>query len=135
MSDDHASIDSQIEHYEDRITAAGYDPDNPPATEKVVEDKPSIFDESREFELRSSLGKIYDRNQAKAEKAEELQVVPSILPGDSTQTAMEKTWDFLHASPQQRATQRDASKLVETVRENAAKFGVNFPTSRRWKPR
>ena len=124
MSDNHAAIDSQIEQYEDRISAAGYDPDNPPATEKVVEDKPSIFDESRESELRSSLGKIYDRNQAASEKAEEAKIVPSITAGDSTTTAFEKTYDWLHASPQERATQRDASQLVETVRTNAAKFGA-----------
>ena len=85
MSDNQASIDSQIEHYEDRISAAGYDPDNPPATEKAVEDKPSIFDESREGELRSSLGKIYDRNQAAAERADEAKIVPSITAGDTTQ--------------------------------------------------
>ena len=126
MSDNHASLDSQIEHYEDRISAAGYDPDNPPATEKLVEDKPSIFDESREGELRSSLSKIYDRNQAKAEKAEEAKIVPSITPGDSTTTAFEKTYDWLHASPKEQATQRDASQLVEQVRANAAKFGVEL---------
>jgi hypothetical protein len=87
---------------------------------------PSIFDESREDELHKELGAIYDRNHAKAERAEELQIVPSILPGDSTQTAFEKTYDFLHASPQQQATQRDASKLVGEVRANAAKFGVTL---------
>ena len=124
MSED--SIDSQISSYEDRISAAGYDPDNPPAIEKAVEDKPSIFDESREFELRSSLGKIYDRNQAASEKAEERQIVPSITADDTTQSAMGKTWEYLHASPKERATQRDASQLVETVRTNAAKFGVEL---------
>ena len=39
---------------------------------------------------------------------------------------MEKTWDYLHASPKEQAAQRDASQLVETVRANAAKFGVEL---------
>ena len=77
-------------------------------------------------ELRSSLAKIYDRNQAKAERAEEAKIVPSITAGDSTATAFEKTYDWLHASPKEQATQRDASQLVEQVRTNAAKFGVKL---------
>ena len=76
MSDNHASIDSQIEHYEDRISAAGYDPEMGSKTEPPEKDNPSLFDESREGELRKSLGAIYDKHQAKAERAEELQIYP-----------------------------------------------------------
>ena len=76
--------------------------------------------------LGQAFGKIYDRNQAEAERAEEAKIVPSITPSDSTTTAFEKTYDWLHASPEEQATQRDASQLVEQVRANAAKFGVEL---------
>jgi hypothetical protein len=69
---------------------------------------------------------MYDRNQAKAERAEEAKIVPSVKPADSLNEAYEKTWEYLHASPKERATQRDASQLVEQVRANAAKFGVEL---------
>jgi site-specific recombinase len=87
---------------------------------------PQDNSEAKEETLRAELGAIYDKNHAAQEKAEALQIVPSIMPGDSTQTAFEKTWDHLHATPQQQAAQRDASQLVEQVRTNAAKFGVEL---------
>ena len=122
MSED--NIDSQISNLEGRLESAGYDSDSPPP--KAETDKPSIFDESREGELRSSLAKIYDENHAAQERAQELQIVPSITPSDSTTTAFEKTYDYLHASPKEQATQRDASQLIDQLLENSAKFWVQF---------
>ena len=124
MSEDR--IDLQISNYEDRISAAGYDPETGSKTEEPEKDNPSLFDEAREGELRKTLGAIYDKNQAAAERAAEAKIVPSITPADSTTTAFEKTYDWLNASPQERSTQRDASQLVEQVRANAAKFGVEL---------
>ena len=79
-----------------------------------------------EDQMRQEMAHVYDRVTASTAKTEADAIVPSILPGDSTQAAMEKTWDYLHASPQEQATQREASRPVEQVRDNAAKFGVTL---------
>jgi DNA-binding transcriptional regulator YdaS (Cro superfamily) len=89
------------------------------------EQKPTIFDHGSDDKLTKELGKIFDKSEGKIEALHEAKDVPSAKT-DSFDQAFESTWDHLHASPQERATVQDAHKLVETVRANAKKFGVEL---------
>ena len=92
----------------------------------VPESKPTIFDHSGDAKLTSEMGKIFDKSTGKAQLADEQKTVPSVQPGDSLDSAFEKTWDHLHSTETQKATIADAHKLVEQVRANAARFGVTL---------
>jgi hypothetical protein len=94
-----------------------------PITKPAPVEKPTIFDKAREGELDKQLGQIHDRAEGKTEAALAQKEVPSAKL-DSFDSAFAKTYDFLHSTEAEKSTQRDASKLVETVRENAKKFGV-----------
>jgi integrase len=94
-------------------------------------DKPANFGEAKEEKIRAELSAIYDRNQAAEEKAKERLTMPTTTTNDegrpdALHETFTKSYDWLQASPQERATQRAAANLVETVRTNAAKFGVTL---------
>ena len=72
---------------------------------------------SPKTQMRAGNGRrLRPRNRRQLRRPKTLRSSPRSCLATATQTAMEKTWDYLHASPQQQATQRDASKLVEDVR-------------------
>ena len=48
--------------------------------------------------LTSEMGKIFDKSTGKAQLADEQKTVPSVQPGDSLDSAFEKTWDHLHST-------------------------------------
>jgi hypothetical protein len=95
------------------------------APSEPQESKPTIFDHESGKDLSSELGRVYDKAEAVAEKATERRDVPS-TPADSFDEAFEKTYDWMHASPAEKQVARDAANLVEQVRENAKKFGVEL---------
>ena len=124
MSEDDRTIpqiDAEISHYQGKIDAI-----KEAREPNVPDSKPTIFDHSGDAKLTSEMGKIFDKSTGKAQLADEQKTVPSVQPGDSLDSAFEKTWDHLHSTETQKATIADAHKLVEQVRENAARFGVTL---------
>jgi hypothetical protein len=106
----------------------------------VPESKPTIFDHSGDSKLTKEMGAVFDKAEAKGASEDELKTVPSIrstktdpygnvTPGDSLDTAFEKTWDYLNAPKAEQETQRDAHQLMEQVRKNAEKFGLKLDDS------
>jgi hypothetical protein len=118
-----SQTDAKIAYLEDRLAAAGIDPGT--VTENPAAEKANLFDKSREGELNKKLGQIHDRAENRTEAALAQKDVPSAKV-DSFDDAFAKTYDFLNAPESEKATQRDASKLIETVRENAKRFGVTL---------
>jgi hypothetical protein len=116
-----SDIDKQIAHLEGKLEALGVNPNPEPA----VEEKPGLFEKAREKELDDKLGKIHDRAENRTETVLAQKDVPSARV-DDFDSAFAKTYDFLNAPEAEKATQRDASKLIETVRENAKRFGVTL---------
>ena len=79
----------------------------------------------------------WDKADAKSSADDDRTTIPGIKPtrtdlygnlqpGNSLDTAFEKTYDFLHAPKGEQQTQRDAHRLMEQVKANAAKFGVEL---------
>jgi hypothetical protein len=95
-------------------------------------DKPTLFEKSRERELDTKLGEIHDRSEAREDAVIASKEVPSTRV-DSFDDAFAKTYDFLNASPAEKATLQSASKLVEQVRENAKRFGVELSDTEAFK--
>lgn len=127
MSDEHSieQVDAQISHYEGALNSAGV------SAEPKAEDKPGLFDESRDDELRAKLGAVYDRNNAVQERAEARLTMPATTTNaegrpDTLHETFTKAYEWLEASPQQKATQRAAADLVQQVRDNAATFGTQL---------
>ena len=95
------------------------------------DDNPSIFSEAGDDKLHAELSEIYDRSQAAQERAEDRATMPAATTNDegrpdTLHETFTKSYEWLHSTPKEQATQRDANKLVEQVRENAAKFGVTL---------
>jgi hypothetical protein len=114
------NIDNQIAHLEAKIEAidAASKPSVPPPPE-------TIFDHKGDKELTKELGATFDRAEAREDAVIANKDVPSARV-DSFDQAFERTFVYLNATPAEKATQRDASKLVETVRENARRFGLEL---------
>jgi hypothetical protein len=114
-------IDAEISHYQGKIDAI-----TEAREPNVPESKPTIFDHSGDAKLTSEMGKIFDKSTGKAQLADEQKTVPSITPATSLDDAFEKTAEHIYSSKEQRATVADAHKLVEQVRDRAARFGVKL---------
>ena len=81
--------------------------------------------------MRAEMSAVYDRVEAKAERAEERLTMPATTTNDegrpnTLHETFTKSYEWLEASPQEQATQRAAADLVQQVRDNAAKFGVTL---------
>jgi hypothetical protein len=116
MSND--QLAGEIARVEGQISSTGQNPNPTP-------DKPTLFEKSREAELDAKLGKVHDRAEAKSEAIIGAKDVPSAKT-DSFDAAFEKNYDFMNAPKAQREEMQSASKLVEEVRANAKKFGVEL---------
>jgi hypothetical protein len=112
-------IDAEISHLKSKIeaTRSAHEPNIP-------EPKDTLFEHDRDGELSKELGKIYDKSEAKSTAADDRTTIPGIkptrtdpygnvTPGDTLDTAFEKTYDFLHAPKAEQETQRDAHRLMD----------------------
>lgn len=119
-------LDAQITVTENAIgSTTGIDP-------SPKETKPTLFEKSREAELDAKLGKIHDKAEALSDAALTAKDVPS-AKADSFDDAFAKTYDFLNASPTEKATLKNANDLVSQVRENAKRFGVELSDAEAFK--
>jgi hypothetical protein len=78
-----------------------------------------------ENKIRDEMSAVFDESEAAAEKVAELKMMP-VVKTDNIDQTFEKTYEWLTASATEKAELRDASKLVDQVRDNAAKFGVTL---------
>jgi hypothetical protein len=116
-----SQIDAQIAYLENKLESVGIDPNPEPA----VEEKPTLFEKAREKELDKKLGQIHDKAEGRTEAALAQKDVPS-AKADSFDDAFSRTYDFLNAPEAEKVVQRDASKLIEQVKANAKRFGVEI---------
>jgi hypothetical protein len=87
-------------------------------------EKETLFDRSADSKLTSQMSAIYDAVEAKADAADEKKVVPA--KATNLDDAFRATYDHINSSEAQKAELRNANKLIETVKANAAKFGVEL---------
>jgi hypothetical protein len=85
----------------------------------------TAFDKKNDKALTAELGKTFDKAEAREDAAIANKDVPSVKV-DSFDSAFEKTYDFLNSSKAEKASLRDANALVDQVRQNAKKFGVEL---------
>ena len=92
----------------------------------VPESKPSIFDNDADAKLTKEMGKVYDKSTAKDDFILGKRDVPS-AKADNFNSAFESTYKWLNETPKaEQERMRDASALVDQVRDNAKKFGVEL---------
>ena len=78
-----------------------------PIEQTSSDDNPNVFTDAGEDKLRAELGAIYDKSHTAVEKAQELQIVPSVQPADNTRDGHGKNLGLLARLAQRagRATQ------------------------------
>jgi hypothetical protein len=124
MSEDNRTVeqlDTAISNLESTI---GGSKDKP-------EDRPTLFEKASDAKLTENLGAIYDKAEAKADAADEAKTVPTVVK--NIDDAFEATWNHINSSPAEKAELRNANKLVETARQQAAKFGVTLTDAEAFK--
>jgi hypothetical protein len=96
-----------------------------------ADDSGQSFDES----MSADMAKVFDKAEAKAERQATLDCVPSesSTPGNpldppvnSIDLAFEKAYDFITASPAEKAQQRADHKLLEQAKANAERLGITL---------
>jgi hypothetical protein len=87
-------------------------------------EKTGLFERSRDQELTDKLAKVHE-GHGQEDAVIAAKDVPSAKV-DSFDAAFEQTYEFLNSSEADKASRRDAAKLVATVKENAARFGVTL---------
>ncbi len=118
-------IDSEIANLEGQLAARGVDVPKETKPEKPAVEKPGLFEHGSDAKLTKSMERVYDKAEAKDDFLLGAKDVPS-AKADSFDDSFEKTFDWIEKSEPERTTLRDARGLLDTVRENARKFGVEL---------